>query len=469
MKRPELVRGLGLGATTALVIGPIIGTGIFLKTANMAQALGSPGLVLLAWVAAGLLSLAGALSYGELGAMLPMAGGEYVYLRAAYGELAAFAFGWMRMAIASSGSIASSAAAFALFLSGFVRFDTVWAARDFRWLGQTVHWQIGSQQLAAVGVILFFTALNCLRAAFGGGVQAALSSAKVAAIGVIIVGVFLFAPDASWSHLRAPAGVTTGTLSAFGAAMISALWAYDGWNNMPMAAGEVRDPGRNIPRALILGMAVVLSVYVLVNFAYCLALPISQIAACGSSLHASALPVGARAAQSFLPRYGAKFVALAALLSTAGGIHASILTSARVPYAMARDGLFFSRFATLGEKSATPIVSIIFTGGWAAVLALSATFDQLTDSVIFAEMIFYAATTAGVFVLRRKAPQAPRPYRTLGYPIIPGLFVIVALWLLVNTVATSRLLSLVGLALIAAGLPLYILMRRNCIRPAARA
>ncbi len=469
MKREGLARELGLGATTALVIGPIIGTGIFLKTANMAQALGSPGLVLLAWVAAGLLSLAGALSYAELGAMLPMAGGEYVYLRAAYGELAAFGFGWMRMAIASSGSIASSAAAFALFLSGFIRFDKVWASRDFAFLGETVHWSLGSQQMAAVGVILFFTALNCLRASFGGGVQSALSSAKVAAIGVIIVGVFFFAPGASWGHLRAPAGMAHGSVSAFGAAMVSALWAYDGWNNMPMAAGEVREPGRNIPRALILGMAVVLLVYVLVNVAYCLALPIGEIAACGSSLHASALPVGARAAQSFMPGYGAKFVALAALLSTAGGLHASILTSARVPYAMARDGLFFARFAALGEKSATPIVSILFTGAWAALLALSATFDQLTDSVIFAEMIFYGATTAAVFVLRRKMPRAERPYRTLGYPLVPGLFVMVAAWLLCNTLATNRLLSLIGLGLMAAGLPLYGFMRRNRIRRAAGA
>jgi APA family basic amino acid/polyamine antiporter len=300
-----------------------------------------------------------------------------------------------------------------------------------------------------------------LRAAFGGGVQAALSSAKVAAIGVIIVGVFFLAPEASWSHLRAHTGASHGGISAFGAAMISALWAYDGWNNMPMAAGEVQNPGRNIPRALILGMAVVLLVYGLVNVAYCLALPISEIAACGSSLHAVALPVGARAAQTFLPEYGAKFVALAALLSTAGGLHASILTSARVPYAMARDGLFFPSFAALGARSATPVVSILFTGLWAAALALSATFDQLTDSVIFAEMIFYAATTAGVFVLRRKMPQAPRPYKTLGYPIVPALFVVVALWLLVNTLVTSAILSLAGLALIAAGWPVYALMRRN--------
>lgn len=459
-QNPGLRRGLGLGATTSLVVGTIIGTGVFLKAANMAQAVGSPVTLLLAWLAAGVLSLAGALSYAELGAMLPNAGGEYVYLRAAYGDLAAFAFGWTRLAVASSGSIAGFGAAFALFLSGFVHLDAVWAARDFSFFGQTIHWTWGSQQLAAVGVILLFTVLNCFRTQFGGGVQSLLTWAKILAIAAIVIGVFFFAPTASWSHLRPPASAKPSTFSAFGAAMIAALWAYDGWNNMPMAAGEVREPGRNVPRALILGMAIVLIVYGLVNIAYCYALPISEIAACGSSLHSAALPVAARASETFLPHYGARIVGIAAMLSTAGALHGSILTNARVPYAMARDGLFFARFAVVGESSAAPVPSIVLTGIWSCFLAVSATFDQLTDSVIFAEMIFYVATTAAVFVLRRKMPNATRPYRTLGYPFVPGLFIAVAIWLLANTLINNALLSMTGLALIVLGLPLFWFMRR---------
>ncbi|MGA2177546.1 MAG: amino acid permease [Verrucomicrobiota bacterium] len=449
MSKRELVRGLDLGATTALVVGTIIGTGVFLKTARMAQAVGTPALVLLAWLAAGLLSLAGALSYAELGAMLPDAGGEYVYLRAAYGDLPAFLFGWMRLAVGSTGSIASFGAAFATFLSALAPLNWAWA-----------------QRLVAVGVILVFTAINCLRVTIGGRVQAVLTLAKVLAIASIAVGVFFFAPSATWEHLRAPAGAAAWCgFPAFGAAMLSALWAFDGWNNMPMAAGEVREPGRNIPRALILGMAIVLLVYGVLNLAYCYALPMDAIASSSSTLHGTALPVAAKAAETFLPRFGAQWVALAALLSTIGVLNGSILTAARIPYAMARDGLFFARFARLNDRSAVPVASILLQGIWAAVLALSATFDQLTDCVIFAGMIFYAATTLAVFVLRKKLPDTPRPYKTLGYPLVPLLFVVVAVWLLCNTLRTSPVESAAGLGLIALGLPVYFWLRRAAARP----
>lgn len=442
--RRELVRGLGLGATTALVVGTIIGTGVFLKTARMAQAVGTPTLVLLAWVAAGLLSLAGALSYAELGAMLPAAGGEYVYLRAAYGDLPAFLFGWMRLTVGSTGSIASFGAAFATFLAAVAPLGPGWV-----------------QRLVSVGVILLFTAINCLRVTIGGGVQAVLTLAKVLAIASIAIGVFFFSPTGTWEHLHAPAGVAAWCgLPAFGAAMLAALWAFDGWNNMPMAAGEVRDPGRNIPWALMGGMAIVLAVYGLLNLAYCYALPIQEIADSSSTLHGAAPPVAFKAARTFLPRFGAQLVAIAALLSTIGVLNGSILTGARIPYAMARDGLFFARFAELGKCSAVPVRSIILQGIWASVLVLSATFDQLTDCVIFAGMIFYAVTTAAVFVLRKKLPGAARPYKTLGYPVVPLLFILVAAWLVINTISTNPKESLAGLGLIAAGLPVYYWQRR---------
>jgi APA family basic amino acid/polyamine antiporter len=413
----------------------------------MAQAAGTPLLIMLAWIAAGLLSLAGALSLAELGAMLPNAGGEYVYLRAAYGDLPAFLFGWMRLMVGSTGSIASYGAAFATFLSTLV--------------------PMNSALLKAVGVtiILFFSSMNCLRVTFGGRVQTILTLAKVLAIASIALGVFFFAPSATVEHLVAPKGVPAWCgFPAFGAAMLSALWAYDGWNNMPMVAGEVRDPGRNIPRALILGMAIVLLVYCVVNLAYCYALPIGEIANANSTLHPTALPVAAKAAQTFLPHFGAPWVAIAAMLSTIGALNGSILSGARVPYAMARDGLFFSCFARLGERSAVPVVAIILQGLWASLLVISATFDQLTECVVFAGMIFYASTTIGLFVLRKKMPNAPRPYKTLGYPIVPMLFVAVAVWLLINTLRTSPLESAVGLALIGLGWPVYLWQKRSVSR-----
>jgi APA family basic amino acid/polyamine antiporter len=448
INRRELVRGLNLSATTSLVVGTIIGTGVFLKTARMAQATGTPGLVLLAWAAAGLLSLAGALSYAELGAMLPDEGGEYVYLRAAYGDLPAFLFGWMRLVVGSSGSIASFGAAFAAFLSVLIPMNSAW------------------MKTAGVAVILLFSAINCLRVTIGGRVQAILTLAKVLAIATIAGGVFFFAPSAGWQHLRAPAGVPAWCgFSAFGAAMLAALWAFDGWNNMPMAAGEVRAPGRNIPLALILGMAIVLLVYGVTNLAYCYALPMNEIAASNSTLHPAAPPVATKAAQSFLPHFGAQWVAIAALLSTIGVLNGSILTGARIPFAMARDGLFFARFARLGQRSSVPVAAIMLQGLWAALLVVSATFDQLTDCVIFAGMIFYAVTTSAVFVLRKKMPNAPRPYKTLGYPVVPLLFVAVAVWLLINTLRTNPLESVFGLGLIGLGLPVYFWLRRTASQP----
>ncbi|MCX8091480.1 MAG: amino acid permease [Verrucomicrobiae bacterium] len=465
----QLVRGLNLRDATALVIGTIIGTGVFLKAAVMAQAVGSPGWVLLAWVVAGLLSLAGALTYAELGAMMPHAGGEYVYLRAAYGELPAFLFGWMRMLVASSGSIAAFGAAFASFLAGLLSaqpalaaaYNQVWAEAEVGFLGQTIHWRFGPPQVVAVGLILVLSGLNCLRVVVGGLVQTVLTAAKLVGIGLIVVGVFLFAAEGTWANLRGPAGASAWPgLSAFGAALVAALWAYDGWNNMPMVAGEVKQPERNIPRALILGMLVVLAVYGLINLAYHYALPVEALAGARSTAHPDALPAAALAAETFLGRYGPALVSVIFLVSALGTLNGSILTNARVPFAMARAGFFFPVIGRLHPRTAVPVAAIVLQAVWSSVLAVSGSFDQLTDYVVFASWIFYAATTASVFVLRRKLPGAARPYRTLGYPVVPALFVVVAGWLLVNTLHTHRVESALGLGIIALGLPVYWWQRR---------
>lgn len=461
-KQIELVRGLTLTDTTALVVGTVIGTGVFLKTAIMAQDVGSPMMVLAAWVAAGLLSLAGALTYAELGAMLPHAGGEYVYLRHAYGETTAFMFGWMRFAVAGSGSVAILGTGFATFLSAVFPLTTVWAERQFTFLGQTINWRLGTLQLVAVTVILLFAAINCLAVAFGGKVQSVLTVLKIAGIAIVVGGVFLFSKGATWDHLATPGGgAALGGFAAFGTAMLAALWAYDGWNNMPMAAGEVQNPGRNIPRALILGMIVVTVIYCLANLAYFYALPFAEVVTSSSTRYRDALPVATKAAQTFLGNYGGRIVSIAFILSAMGALNGSILSNARVPYAMAHDGLFFSRMARLHAVSRVPVWAILIQSSWACILALSGTFDQLTDYVIFASWIFYGLVTSSVFVLRRKMPAAERPYRTIGYPLVPLVFVLVALWLVINSLFTRPVEAFVGLALIALGLPVYLYFRRQ--------
>lgn len=460
--RAELIRSLTLRDTTALVVGTIIGTGVFLKTAVMAQQVGTPWLVLLAWIVAGFLSLAGALTYAELGALLPHAGGEYIYLRAAYGNLPAFLFGWMRLTVGSTGSIAVFGVAFATFLSALVPLENVWAAKTLHLFGQPIHWQFGLKQVVAVAIILVLSGLNCLGVILGGRIQSVLTLAKLLGIAVIVVGVFFFAPTADWKNLSTPSDAPAWCgLPAFGAALLAALWAFDGWNNMPMVAGEVQNPARNIPRALMIGMFVVLLVYGLANLAYCYALPIQEIATSNSTAYRDALPVASKAAQTFLGERGPALVSIAFLLSTLGALNGSILTSARIPFAMARDGLFFARFANLSRHSAVPVSAIVLQAVWASLLAVSGTFDQLTDYVVFAGWIFYAATIAAVFVLRRKMPDAPRPYRTIGYPVVPLLFVLVAGWLIVNTLYTNPVESMVGLGLIALGLPVYFYQRHE--------
>jgi basic amino acid/polyamine antiporter, APA family len=452
----QLVRGLTLTDTTALVVGTVIGSGVFLKTAVMAQDVGTPGLVLGAWVAAGLLSLAGALTYAELGAMLPNAGGEYVYLRKSYGEAAAFLFGWQRFIVAGSASIASLGSGFAIFLSAFLPLNAVWAEREVSVFGQALLWQLGPRQLVAVGAILLLSVVNCFAVAFGGKVQSALTILKICGIAFVVLGIFFHSGSADWSHLASPAGTRGWSgWALFGTAMLAALWAFDGWNNMPMAAGEVQDPGRNIPRALVGGMLVVMAIYLLTNLAYFYALPLDEVVSSNSTKYRAALPVASKAAVTFLGDSGGKLVALAFVVSALGALNGSILSNARVPYAMARDGLFFSRMGRLGAVSRVPVWAVIIQALWSSVLALSGTFDQLTDCLLFASWIFYGLVTSSVFVLRRKLHDAPRPYRTLGYPLVPLAFVLVSAWLVVNTFVEKRVESVTGIVLILLGLPLY--------------
>jgi len=460
---------LSLRDAIALVL-TVIGTGVFLKAAPMAQLVGSPSNVLWAWIAAGLLSLAGALTYAELGAMMPEAGGEYVFLREAYGDLPAFLFGWTSVMLIASGGLAAVSTALASFLGSFVSLSAVWATHDFQVLGRVIHWQLGVQQFIAVAVILLFSAINARGVQVGGRVQWAATVAKLAGIGLIVAGAFLLSKSASWQNLDTPVTEAAGSggIGAFGAAMIAALWAYQGWSNLPMVAGEMEKPERNVPRALIYGMVIVIAVYLVTNVAYFYALPFGDVLTANSTAYREALPVAAKAAQTF-SSYGAQIVSLAFVIAAIGALNGITLMNARVPFAMARDGLFFGLLADLDSETRAPVKAIWFQGIWACVLALSGTFDQITTSVIFAVWLFTALVGSSLFVLRRKLPVAPRRYRAIGYPVVPALFVLVAIWLVLNSLSATPVESVAGLVMMAVGLPFYFFFRRSGWLTRARA
>jgi APA family basic amino acid/polyamine antiporter len=432
-----LKRALTRLDATSLVIGTVIGTGVFLKTAPMSQQLGSPAWVLLAWVAAGLLSLMGALVYAELGGLFPLAGGEFVYLQKSYGDKLGFLYGWQRFWIGSPGSIAAYAVGAATFASG------AWALDPTQ------------QKLTAVGLVIVFSALNCLNVEVGGKLQSFLTILKIFLVAGLSLAAFGFAKSGNWHHLSEKASAITFHWSAFGTAMIAALWAFDGWNNLPMAAGEVERPDKTLPLALIGGILVVLLVYALANLGYFYALPFSEI------VGKSDWPVATRAAQTFLGKSGVGILSVAFVISAVGAMNGSILTGARVPYAMAVEGVFPKFIGKVSRTTHVPVTSVILQGLWACVLALSGTFDMLTDWVIFSSWIFYGLCGWGVLRLRKKHPELSRPYRVPFFPVLPVLFCVMSLVLLINTLWSLPRESGLGLLFILSGVPFYALFRRK--------
>ena len=440
-----LVRTLGLWQCIGIAVGTIIGTGVFLKAAVMAQLAGSPLWVLLAWAVGGALSLAGALTYAELGGMFPEAGGEYVYLREAYGRFAGYVYGWTRFWIGSPGSIAAYGVGAATFLSGVLPVE-----------------RMGGIKVVAIALIAVFAIIGCLRVRVGGNLQVALTALKVALILGLAVGAFLLPPGAGWSNLHPSSSASDGAfpgLSAFGLTILAALWAYDGWNNLPMAAGEVANPERQLPRALVLGSVAVLAIYAAINLAYFYALPFAEVASSSSTRFPSAPPVAAKVAATFLGDGTGGLLAFAMTVSALSAMHGSILTGARVPFAMARDGLAPRRLAEL-SGAAVPARSVVVLCATASALALTGSFDQLTNSVVFASWIFYALNAGSVIVLRMRQPQRARPFRVPGYPVVPAVFALLSGLLLFNTAISSIRDTLLGLALIALSVPVYLLMRR---------
>jgi basic amino acid/polyamine antiporter, APA family len=456
-------RDLNLVHATSLVVGVIIGTGIFLKAASMAQAVGTPALVLAAWVAAGVVAILGALCFAELGGLLPHAGGEYVYLRTAYGEVPGFLFACNAFVLGGA-AVAAYGAAVAIFVSDIHRFDARGYAHTLHLFGAAWQLEFGVRQLIAVAVIAVFALINCLGVMLGGRVQTVLTATKVAAVLAVAAGVFFFGDTHDWSNLQAPAGQASGGLAGFGGAMFAALWAYSGWQFLPMAAAEVREPQRNLPRAIVGGTLLVLGLYVAVNAAYLYALPFWEVASANSTAYPDAPSVAARAAQTFLGGRAAPIAALIFLISTIGSLNGVILAAARVPFAAARDGLFFAPFGQLSPKSRVPVTSLVLLAVWGAVLAVSGTFDQLTDMAVMSYALFWIPVSLSVIVLRHKLPHAPRPFRVPGYPLVPLLFALVMVGIVVSALLTAPRASIAALLLIALGLPLYPLFRRSAAR-----
>jgi basic amino acid/polyamine antiporter, APA family len=446
---PSLSRSLGLWQCVGLVVGTIIGTGVFFKTATMANHVGSVHWVLLAWAVAGALSLAGALTYAELGAMYPEAGGEYVYLREAHGRYAGYLYGWTRFWVGSPGSIAAYAVGSASLLAGVLPVD-----------------ELGGRKLFAVALIALFSIINCLRVRIGGNLQVVLTALKVALILGLAVAAFT-APSSSWGNLSSAPGSAFPGISAFGLAIISALWAYDGWNNLPMAAGEVASPQKNLPRALILGALSVLAIYALINLAYFYALPFSEVLTSNSDAHKDAPAVAEKVGRAALGDIAGSLLAFAMTISALSAMSGAILTGSRVPFALARDRLAPPALARL-NGAAVPATAVLVQGTCASLLALSGSFDQLTNSVVFASWIFYAMNAGSVLLLRRRRPDQERPYRVPGFPVVPIIFIAVSGLLLVNTVLASPRDSGLGLGLMALSLPFYFLTLRLQRRHDAR-
>jgi APA family basic amino acid/polyamine antiporter len=443
-----------------VVIGTAIGSGIFLVPTKMIRAVGSPEMVFVVWIFGGFLTLFGALTYAELSAAMPGAGGEYVYLNAAYGRFFGFIYGWTQTWVAKAASIATLATAFFTYLSNFIpQLNAVlytvplpigpgWKPLEIRY-----------GQLLAIVVILFLAGVNYLGVRVGGAVQIGVTVLKVVLIaGLIVAGLLSSHGSASNFHTAMPA--TPGGVEGFFIALVAALWAYDGWNNAGMLGSEIEKPQRNLPLALIAGTISMMAIYLLANVAYFYVLSGPEVGSEQSRLTG----VAAVMMRRVLGSPGSAMVSIAAMISIFAAMNGSILSGSRVPYAMARDGYFFRPLSTVHPKYRTPSAAILLLGVWSSVVLLTGQYDQLYTLVIFPSWILYGMTAASVIVLRRKQPDLPRPYRVWGYPVVPILFVCVAAALLYSTLQSSPRESGIGLVLIAAGVPFYFYWKRSAMR-----
>ncbi|MEE8062036.1 MAG: amino acid permease [Gemmatimonadales bacterium] len=412
---------------TMINVGTMIGSGVFLVPSSVALYLMAPEPVMLVWVIGGFISLLGALSMAELSAAMPEAGGQVVYLAEAYGPLAGFLYGWTAFTLINPASIAALAVAFVSYLGFFVHLDRVVA------------------NAVAIGTIAILTIINSFGLRYGAITQNLLTIIKVALL-FVLIGAGLLLP----SNAQAVAASATpegGLVSRFGLAMIICLWAYDGWMEVTYVGGEVKDPGRNLPRSILWSLMLVIGIYLLVNAALLATLGIGGMAA--------STAVASDAAVATMGATGAAFVAIGVMVSTLGSNNGIVICSARAPYALAQRGYFMAWAGAIHPRFKTPVLALLAQAVWSAILVLTGTFNQLATYVVFASFVFYAASAGAVLVLRRRRPDMERPYRTWGYPVTPILFILFAAWLVGNTISAAPRDALVGLGMIALGVPVF--------------
>ena len=470
MTNTRLTPTLGLWTSISLVVGGIIGSGIFMKPAIMASQLGSPELLVIIWVIAGIITLFGALSNAEVAAMIPETGGQFVFFKYMYGDFIAFIYGWSAFAVFNTAGVASIAYVLGTYTEYFIelpRFDPAIEKAIFLkipFIGMIFPLENIGVKSVTILVILFLTWINYRSTRMGGDIQVIFTVLKVLAI-VLIIGTFFTSNEGNATNLVKDSSLISPTgwtmLGGIVAAMSGAFWGYDGWNNITFVAGEIKNPQQNIPKSLFLGIIICIATYALINIAYLYILPIDVVA--NSSL------VAAQAAKVVLGGFGAGLIAVMVIISTFGTTNGNILATARVSFAMAQDGNFFRSFATVHPKFATPSTALIIHAIYTSLLVLSGSFDMLTDMLIFVSWLFYGMSAAGVFILRNKMRNSPRPYRVWGYPIVPAIFVAFTFFFLIITLVTdiyryttgeSQLInSLFGLFLTALGIPFYFYFR----------
>ena len=491
------LRSLGLYDSTMMVVGSMIGSGIFIVSADITRQTGSAGGLLMAWIITGLLTVAAALSYGELAAMMPQAGGQYVYLRESYSPLWGFLYGWTLFLVIQTGTIAAVAVAFSRYLGVLVPAvsPTAWIISPIR-ISEKYALSLSMQQLIGVLLIIFLTAVNMRGVSLGKLIQNVFTTAKTAALaGLIVFGIFIgrnalaihanfshiwLAQDpqpiqpganflASWIPTVTAAGGAFGLFVAYGVAQVGSIFSADAWNNITFTAGEVKNPKRNVPLSLALGTAIVISLYFLANIAYLTTLTLAQIRTAPDDRVATA------ALSSVFGSAGAVIMAIAIMVSTFGCNNGLILAGARVYYAMAKDGLFFRSVGRLNDKQ-VPAQGLVLQGIWAVLLVAARTrivnpqtgavtygnlYSDLLDYVVFAALMFYVLTIAGVFVLRRKRPNAERPYRAFGYPVVPILYIAAALAIMLVLILYKTQTTWPGLVIVLLGVPVYVFWSRQ--------
>lgn len=447
----SLVRGLGVFDATLITIGSVLGSGIFMTTGDMARWLPHPGLILLVWVAGGILTLAGALTYAELGGMFPRAGGQYHFLKEAYGPFWGFLFGWGALLVIMTGGIATLAVGFGEYLGYYLPFFSTEHVLLSLPLGPFT-WAPTGGQLAGALAIGLLTAVNYVGLREGTLVQNVVTLAKIGSL-VALAGIGFLMPARVEAALFAPLSspVSGGVAAAFGVAMVAALWSYDGWYAVTNMAGEMKKPGRDLPLGIIGGTLAITVLYAVTNLVYMRTLSVEEMAATGR--------IGETAATALFGDLGGRVLAAAVLVSIFGCISSTILYAARVYLPMAEDGSFFPILARIHPQHRTPSASLIVQGVWAVLLTFSGTYDQLYTYVVFAAVVFHTLSGIAVFVFRKTRPDHPRPYRTWGYPLVPVAFILSSALLVMNTLFERPVESLLGGALLAAGVPVYLYWR----------